>query len=40
MLEEQRLKSASWPESVPDSSSPSRDTGTEVLDQNREDGKK
>ena len=35
-----RSKSASWPESVPDSGGPSRDTGTEVLDQSREDGKK
>ena len=36
----QRSKSASRPESGMDSSGPSRDTGTEVLDQSREDGKK
>ena len=36
----QRSKSASRLESVPDSGGPSRDTGTEVLDQSREDGKK
>ena len=35
-----RSKSASQPESGTDSSGPSRDTGTEVLDQSREDGKK
>ena len=35
-----RLKSASRPESGTDSGGPSRDTGTEVLDQSREDGKK
>ena len=40
MSEEQRSKSASRPESVPDSGGPSRDIGIEVLDQNREDGKK
>ena len=40
MLEEWRSKSASQPESVLDSGGPSRDTGMEVLDQSREDGKK
>ena len=39
MSEAQRSKSASLPESVPDSGGPSRDTGIEVLDQNREDRK-
>ena len=36
----QRSKSASRLESGTDSGGPSRDTGTEVLDQSREDGKK
>ena len=35
-----RLKSASRLESGMDSGGPSRDTGMEVLDQSREDGKK
>ena len=35
-----RSKSASQPESGTDSGGPLRDTGTEVLDQSREDGKK
>ena len=39
-MRRRRSKSASRPESGMDSGGPLRDTGTEVLDQSREDGKK